>query len=44
MLIHFGTYNNRNGWNGGLESSLRGMGKSNVDVGIFQETKLTDNI
>ena len=30
--------------NGGLESVLRGMGQSNVDVGVFQEKKLTDDI
>ena len=43
-LIRFGTYNIRNGRNGGLELALRGMGKSNVDVGVFQETKLMEGI
>ena len=43
-LIRFGTYNIRNGWNGGLESSLRGMSQANVDVGVFQDTKLTEGI
>ena len=38
--IRFGTYNIRNGRNSGLELALRGMGKSNVDVGVFQETKM----
>ena len=27
-----------------MESALRGMGQSNVDVGVLQETKLTDGI
>ena len=44
MLIRFGTYNIRNGRNGILESVLRGMGQANVDVGVFQEKKLTDGI
>ena len=42
--IRFGTYNIRNGRNGGLESALRGMSQSNMDLGIFQDTKLTDGI
>ena len=42
--ICFGTYNIRNGHNGCLESALRGVGKSNVDMGVFQETKLTYGI
>ena len=42
--IRFGTYNIRNGRNGGLEAALRGMSQANMDVGIFQETKLTDGI
>ena len=42
--IRFGTYSIRNGRNGGLESSLQGMSQANVDLGIFQETKLTDGI
>ena len=37
--IRFGTYNIRNGRNGGLESALRGMSQANMDLGIFQETK-----
>ena len=40
--IRFGTYNIRNKRNGGLESALRGMAQSNMDLGIFQETKCTD--
>ena len=42
--IRFGTYNIRNGSNGGLESALRGMSQANIDLGIFQETKCTDGI
>ena len=42
--IRFGTYNIRNGQNGGLELALRGVGQSNVDAGVFQETNITDGI
>ena len=42
--IRFGTYNIRNGRNGGLESALQGMSQANMDLGIFQETKCTDEI
>ena len=42
--IMFGTYNICNGCNGGLESALRGMSQANMDLGIFQETKVTDGI
>ena len=34
--IRFSTYNIRNGRNGRLESALRGVGQSNVYVGVFQ--------
>ena len=44
MPIRFGTYNIRNGRNGGLESALRGMSQANMELGIFQETKCTDGI
>ena len=44
MPIKFGTYNICNGRNGGLESALRGMSQENMDLGIFQETKVTDGI
>ena len=44
MPIRFGTYNIRNGRNGGLESALRGMSQAKMDLGIFQETKCTDVI
>ena len=39
-LIRFGTYNIRNGKNGGLESALQGTEQYNVNGGVFQETKL----
>ena len=39
--IRFGTCIIRNGWNGGLESTLRSMSQANLEMGIFQETKLT---
>ena len=42
--IKFGTYNIRNGRNGGLESALRVMAQANIDLGVFQETKCTDGI
>ena len=44
VLIRFGTYNIRNGRNGGLEAALRGMSQANMDLGIFHEMKLTDGI
>ena len=37
-----GTYNIRSGRAGGMESALRAMDACGVDLGIFQETKLTD--
>ena len=42
--IRFGTYNIRNGRKGGLEMALQGMSQANMDLGILQETKLTDGI
>ena len=42
--IRFGTYNIWNGRNGGLESALKGMSQANMDLRIFQETKLADGI
>ena len=44
MPIRFVTYNIRNGRNRGLESALREMSQANMDLGIFQETKVTDGI
>ena len=42
--IRFGTYNIRNGQNGGLEAALQGMYQANMDMGTLQEKKLTDGI
>ena len=42
--IRFGTYNIRNSRNGRLESTLRVMSKANLDLGVFQETKLTGGV
>ena len=42
--IRFGTYNIRNGRNRGLESALRGTYQANMDLGIFQETKLAGDV
>ena len=42
--IKFGTYNIRNGRNGGLEAALRGMDQANMDLGVMQETKITDGV
>ena len=42
--IRFGTYIIRNGQKGGLEAALRGMYQANMDLGILQETKLTDGV
>ena len=39
--ICFGTYNIQNGRNRGLEYYVRGMSNTNMDLGVFQETKLT---
>ena len=44
MPIRFGNYNIRNGRNGGLESTLRGVSQANMDLGIFQETKCKEGI
>ena len=44
MQIRFGTYSIRNGCNGGLELELREVSQANIDLGIFQETKVTDGI
>ena len=42
--IRFGIYNIRNGRKGGLEAELWGMFQANMDLGILQETKLTDDV
>ena len=40
-MIRFGSYNICNGWNGRIESVVRGISQANIDLGIFQETKVT---
>ena len=42
--LYIGTYNIRKCRKGGLEAALRGMSQDNMDLGILQETKLTDGI
>jgi hypothetical protein len=42
--ITVASYNIRSGCNGGLESALRAMEAMGVDIGIFQETKITGGI
>ena len=44
MPIRFGTYNMRNVRNRRLELVLRGMSQANMNLGIFQETKVADRI
>ena len=44
MPIRVGTYNIWNGINGGVDSELRGVSQANMDLGIFQETKLSDGV
>ena len=42
--IKFGTDNIRNGCNRELESEIRVMSQTKMDLRIFQETKVTDGI
>ena len=42
--IGFVTYNIRNGRDGGLELVLRRMAQANMNLGICQETKITDGV
>ena len=42
--IRFGMYNIVNGRNGGIESILQGILQANMDIGVFQETKVTKGI
>ena len=44
LLIIFGTYNIPNRRNRGIEAALRGMFQANMDLGILQEPKLTDEV
>ena len=42
--IRFGTYNIHNVRNRGMETALHRMSQGNVDLGVFQETKVTGGI
>ena len=42
--MRFGTYTICNGRNKGLESALRGVSQANMDLGIFQKTKITNSV
>ena len=41
-MIRFGTYNIHNGRNGEIDSALQVMSKANIDLEVFQKTKVTD--
>ena len=43
-MIRFGTYNIQNGRNRVLGSVVRDMAQANLDLGFFQETKVTDGV
>ena len=42
--IIFGSYNIRNGQNGGLESALLEMDQANIELEVFQEMKLMGGV
>ena len=44
MTTRSSTYIIRNRRNGGLESALRGVPQANMDLGLFQEAKVTEGI
>ena len=44
IVIFFGTYNIRSGRNCGIKYVLRVMSQANLDMGVFQETKVIDKI
>ena len=41
-LIRLGSYNIRNGRNGGMDSALRGTDQANMDLGALQETNVME--
>ena len=43
-IIRFGTYNIQNRRNSGIESALREMAQTNLELGVFQKTKVTDRL
>ena len=42
--ITIATWNIRNGRNGGMESACRALDKSGINIAVFQETKLTNDV
>ena len=42
--IRVSTLNIRSGRAGGLEAALQSLNQGNVDMGVLQETKITDRI
>ena len=42
LVIQFRIYNIRNGNNGGLDLAFLVMDQGNIDLGFFQDTKVTD--
>ena len=42
--ITIATWNIRNGRNGGIESACRALDKSGINIAVFQETKLTNDV
>ena len=40
-MIRFGSYNICNFQNGGIKYALQGMSQANLQLGIFQEMKVT---
>ena len=44
MLIRFGSYTTRNVFNDRMESALFRMEQSNMDMGVFQQTRIVNGI
>ena len=43
-MMRFEIYNIQNSRNGGIKSELRGMEQANLELGVFQYTKVMDNV
>ena len=43
-MIRFGFYNIRNGRNSGLEFAMCRMDEININLGVLQETKVTEGV
>ena len=43
-MIRFESYNICNDHNGGLEPTLRRIAQDNINLGVLQETKLTQGV